>query len=45
MVRENFEGVRMKNNVRIEMASVIPNLHGRYDIDDLIPCIVPRRLL
>lgn len=36
---------RMKNNVGIEMASVIPNFHGKYDIDDLISCIAPRRLL
>ncbi len=36
---------RMKNNVGIEMASVIPNFHGKYDIDDLVRCIAPRRLL
>ena len=36
---------RMKNNVGIEMASVIPNFHGKYDIDDLVSCIAPRRLL
>lgn len=35
---------RMMNNVGIEMASVIPNFHGKYDIDDLISCIAPRRL-
>lgn len=27
------------------MASVIPNFHGKYDIDDLVACIAPRRLL
>jgi hypothetical protein len=36
---------RMINNVGIEMASVIPNFHGKYDIYDLISCIAPRRLL
>jgi len=36
---------RMKNNVGIEMASVIPNFHGKYDIDDLVACIAPRKLL
>lgn len=36
---------RMKNGVGIEMASVIPNFHGKYDIDDLVSCIAPRRLL
>lgn len=36
---------RMLNNVGIEMASVIPNFHGKYDIDDLVSCIAPRRLL
>lgn len=36
---------RMENNVGIEMASVIPNFHGKYDIDDLVACIAPRRLL
>ena len=36
---------RMTNNVGIEMASVIPNFHGKYDIDDLVSCIAPRRLL
>ena len=36
---------RMKNHVGIEMASVIPNFHGKYDIDDLVACIAPRRLL
>lgn len=36
---------RMSNNVGIEMASVIPNFHGKYDIDDLVSCIAPRRLL
>ena len=35
----------MMNNVGIEMASVIPNFHGKYDIDDLVSCIAPRRLL
>ena len=36
---------RIKNNVGIEMASVIPNFHGKYDIYDLVACIAPRRLL
>lgn len=36
---------RMKNNVGIEMASVIPNFHGKYDIYDVVSCIAPRRLL
>lgn len=36
---------RMKNDVGIEMASVIPNFHGKYDIDDLVSCIAPRKLL
>lgn len=36
---------RMLNNVGIEMASVIPNFHGRYDIDDVVSCIAPRKLL
>lgn len=36
---------RMQNNVGIEIAGVIPGIHGRYDIDDLVCCIAPRRLL
>ncbi len=36
---------RMVNNVGIEMASVIPNFHSKYDIYDLVSCIAPRRLL
>ena len=36
---------RMKNGVGIEMASVIPNFHGKYDIYDLVSCIAPRSLL
>jgi len=36
---------RMKNGTGIEMASVIPNFHGKYDIDDLVTCIAPRKLL
>lgn len=36
---------RMKNDAGIEMASVIPNFHGKYDIYDLVSCIAPRRLL
>lgn len=27
------------------MASVIPGFHGQYDIDDLVACIAPRKLL
>lgn len=36
---------RMINNIGIEMASVIPNFHGKYDIYDLVSCIAPRQLL
>ena len=36
---------RMLNNVGIEMASVIPNFHGKYDIYDLVSCIAPRKFL
>lgn len=36
---------RMQNDVGIEMASVIPGIHGKYDIDDLVACIAPRKLL
>lgn len=36
---------RMKNNVGIELASVIPNFHGKYDMYDLVSCIAPRHLL
>lgn len=36
---------RMANDVGIEMASVIPNFHGKYDIYDLVACIAPRKLL
>lgn len=36
---------RMKNGVGIELASVIPGFHGKYDIDDLVACIAPRKLL
>lgn len=36
---------RILNNVGIEMASVIPNFHSKYDIFDLVSCIAPRRLL
>ena len=36
---------RMLNNVGIEMASVIPSFHSKYDIYDLVSCIAPRRLL
>lgn len=36
---------RMQNDVGIEMASVIPGFHGKYDIDDLVSCIAPRPLL
>lgn len=36
---------RMINNVGIEMASVIPNFHSKYDIYDLVSCIAPRQLL
>lgn len=36
---------RMKNGVGIELASVIPGFHGKYDMDDLVACIAPRKLL
>ena len=36
---------RMKNGVGIELASVIPGFHGKYDVDDLVKCIAPRKLL
>ena len=36
---------RMANGVGIEMASVIPGFHGRFDIDDLVACTAPRKLL
>lgn len=36
---------RMSNDVGIEMASVIPGFHSKYDIDHLVACIAPRRLL
>ena len=36
---------RMQNDVGIEMASVIPNFHKRFDIDALVSCIAPRCLL
>ena len=36
---------RMKNGVGIEMASVIPGFHGKYDIDDLVTLTAPRKLL
>ena len=36
---------RMNHGTGIEMASVIPNFHGKYDIDDLVALIAPRKLL
>ncbi len=36
---------RMKHGTGIEMASVIPNFHGKYDIDDLVALTAPRKLL
>lgn len=36
---------RMKHGTGIEMASVIPNFHGMYDIDDLVALTAPRKLL
>lgn len=36
---------RMKHGTGIEMASVIPNFHGKYDIDDLVKLTAPRKLL
>jgi len=36
---------RMKHGTGIEMASVIPNFHGKYDIDDLVVLTAPRKLL
>lgn len=36
---------RMTNSVGIELASVIPGFHGKYDIDDLVTLTAPRKLL
>ena len=36
---------RMKNGTGIELSSVIPGFHGKYDMDDLVKCIAPRKLL
>jgi len=36
---------RMKYRVGIEMASVIPHFCEKYDIDDLVKCIAPNKLL
>jgi len=36
---------RMKHGTGIEMASVIPKFHGKYDIDDLVALTAPRKLL
>ena len=36
---------RMKHGTGIELASVIPNFHGMYDIDDLVALTAPRKLL
>lgn len=36
---------KMKNGTGIEMAEVIPGFIEHYDIDDLIQCIAPRKLL
>jgi len=36
---------RMENGVGIEMASVIPGFHGKYDIDDLVALTAPRKML
>ena len=35
----------MDNGVGIEMSSVIPGFAEKYDIQDLVRCIAPRRLL
>ena len=36
---------KMDNGVGIEMSSVIPGFAEKYDIQDLVRCIAPRRLL
>lgn len=36
---------RMKHGTGIEMASIIPKFHGKYDIDDLVALTAPRKLL
>lgn len=36
---------RMMHGTGIEMASVIPNFHGKYDIDDLVTLVAPRKFL
>ena len=35
----------MANQVSIELTSVIPNFHSKYDIYDLVSCTAPRRML
>lgn len=36
---------KMENGIGMEMSLVIPDFITKYDIDDLIKCIIPRRLL
>lgn len=36
---------RMENGVGIELASVIPNFCCKYDVEDVVSCIAPRKLL
>jgi len=36
---------KMENNVGMELSIVVPNLYRKYDIQDLLACIAPRRLL
>lgn len=36
---------KMKNNVGMELSIVVPNLYRKYDVQDLLACIAPRRLL
>jgi len=36
---------RINNGVGIEMSSVIPNFCSKYDIDDLVSCVAPRKIL
>ena len=36
---------KMEHNVGMELSIVVPNLYRKYDIQDLLACIAPRRLL
>lgn len=36
---------KLAHGIPLEMALVIPGLAGRFDVDDLVRCVAPRRLL